>query len=418
MRPPNGTAGQRLAVLDVEGIILPKRRYLLLQATRKVAFPRIVRLFLFGLLYELGIYTLERALRGIYALFAGISLAEVYATFKVLPIIPGAPQLVHRLKARGYRIALISSGLPGFLVDALAEQLRADHACGLTLDVVDGTITGRIGGAVLNVDGKAVVLERLFAEQGYQRRHSLVIADDRNNLSMFPLVAKTIGYNPDSLLAARCDYAVRGDLLDLLPFLETPVTTSRTPFTVRDAVREFIHMGGFAIPLLCRFALLDRSVVVALILATTVAYTSSELARRAGFAFPPFTRITKLAAVGEERWEFATAPIFFALGIALSLSLFPPQTAYTAITVLTLGDSTATIAGKRLGNTAFPYNKAKRIEGMATAILVSTLASLLFVPPTQALLVSTACMLVESLPIPVDDNLVLPLVAGVLLTMM
>lgn len=407
---------RRLAVLDVEGIIIPKRRYLLLQATKKPGFTKTLILVFLGFLYEINFFTLEKTLQEIYRLFEGVSKEEFHQTFKAIPVIPGVQQVFQRLREKGYQIAIISSGLPDFFAEELAKQLGANYASGLRLEMVNNRITGKISGDVIKPNGKAIVLERILKEENYSRHQCIVVADDRNNLPMFPLVAKTIGYNPDAMVAAKCDYAVKGNLQDILPFLDTSVKTSRTPYTRNDAFREVIHMGSFLIPLLCQFLDVNRYAMAGVIFATTIAYAFSELARREGANFPPFTVVTNVAAVGEEKWGFATSPILFALGIILSLILYPAQTGFAVIAILTLGDGAARITGKMLGKKVLPYNKTKKLEGTAVGILASASASLLFVTPFKALVASTISMIVESLPSPINDNIMIPIVAGVVLT--
>ena len=409
---------RRLAVLDVEGVILPKRRYLLLQATKRLDFVQILKIMALGLLYEVGLTTLETSLKRIYRLFEGTPIEEIRRTFETIPLIPETLHVVSKLKGDGYQIALISSGIPHFLVEALAERVGADYAFGLHLEIVDNTFTGRISGEVLEPKGKATILTRILAEGRYSQRHCIVIADDRNNLPMFDLCATTIGYNPDTFVSAKCDYAIKGDLRDVLPPLETHGAARKTSYTRRDTFREVIHMGSFLIAVLCRFFDVDKSTIAAIIFVTIIAYAFSELARRAGTSVPLFTSITRSAAIGEEKWGFATSPIFFALGILLSLFVFPPHIGFAAITILTLGDGSARVVGKNWGRRVLPYNKAKTIEGIAASIAMATLASLLFVKPLEALVASTISMVVESLPLPIDDNIVIPLLAGVILTIL
>ncbi|MCW4038935.1 MAG: HAD-IB family phosphatase, partial [Candidatus Bathyarchaeota archaeon] len=339
-----------------------------------------------------------------------------YQTLRGIPLIPGVPQVFQRLKKIGYHIALISSGIPGFLVEELATRLGADYAYGIEMEVVDGEVTGKIGGVVIEVGGKAKVLERLLTEKKYLRRNCLVVADDRNNLSMFPLAAKTIGFNPDALLVTESDYVVKGSLLDVIPFLETPVKTRMNSYTRHDALREVIHMGSFLIPLLCFFFNVNRYALAAVIFATAVVYAFSELVRGVGISFPPFTTITNMVAMGEEQWGFATSPALFALSICVALTIFPPQTGFATITILTLGDGTARLVGKKLGRRVLPYNKAKKLEGTLAGILLSATASLLFVSPSKAVAASIISMIVETLPLPINDNILIPLVAAVVLT--
>jgi dolichol kinase len=122
--------------------------------------------------------------------------------------------------------------------------------------------------------------------------------------------------------------------------------------------------------------------------------------------------VTKLTATGPERWDYATAPLFLAVGVTLSLVVFPPPSGYVGITVVTLGDGVAKIVGRRWGRTVIPFNKPKTIEGTLAGLIVSAFAASLFTPPPIALLAATLGMLIEALPSPVNDNLSVPLLTG------
>jgi phosphoserine phosphatase len=164
---------------------------------------------------------------------------------------PEAPEVFKKLKDSGYQIALISSGLPDFLVEDLAGQLGANFAYGIKLEVINKRFTGRISGDVIQANGKAIVVEKILTKENYSRANCYAIADDRNNLPMSHLCGKIIGYNPDPIMAIKCDYAVKGSLKEIVPFLEESSQMPRKLFSRNDAFRETIHMGSFLIPLLC-----------------------------------------------------------------------------------------------------------------------------------------------------------------------
>ena len=56
----------RLAVFDVEGVLIPKRRYLLFEVGRKLGFSKFVRIVLFGVFYELGLISLKSAMKHVF----------------------------------------------------------------------------------------------------------------------------------------------------------------------------------------------------------------------------------------------------------------------------------------------------------------------------------------------------------------
>ena len=152
-----------------------------------------------------------------------------------------------------------------------------------------------------------------------------------------------------------------------------------------------------------------------MILLVAVLYTLSEVARVRGINIPILSSITWNAANKTELYEFAAAPIHFALGIAISLLIFPAPICYVAITTLTLGDGCAHIFGMKFGRTPLPFNKGKNLEGTLFGFLFAFLGAMIFIDPTRALIAATVGMLVESLPSPINDNLTIPLASGLAL---
>ena len=149
--------------------------------------------------------------------------------------------------------------------------MGAHYGYGLELEVVNDKLTGKIDGDIIKTNGKAIVLEKLLCK-GYTKPQCTIIGDDRNNLPMSPLCGKTIGYNPDTLMAMKCDYAVKGDLQDIIPLLETPVKTSRVPYTINDAYREIIHAGSVSIPLICYVLDINKFTMALVIIIITIAF--------------------------------------------------------------------------------------------------------------------------------------------------
>ncbi len=177
-------------------------------------------------------------------------------------------------------------------------------------------------------------------------------------------------------------------------------------------LRKAIHISGFLVPLVLVQFVSTLLVSVALFLAV-ILYTMSEVARNHEMNFPVFSTVTRKAAKSIfEAKHFATAPIAFTSGIILSLLIFPLPIAYTSIAVLTLGDSFASIFGKSFGKTPHLLNRDKTLEGTICGFIGAFLGSILFMTPMKALVAVAAGMFAESLPLPIDDNLVVPLSAG------
>lgn len=405
----------RLAVFDVEGVLLPKRRYIPFEVTRKLGFWKFLKIISLGFLYELGFTSLEIVLKKIYLCLKGCTVNELQHLYRKVPLIPSSEEVFEKLRKNGWKTALISSGLPESFVQELAVKLKADYAFGLELKTVDGVFTGEIAGTVIEKNGKATVLKEILRHEHLSPQDGIIVADDRNNLQMFPYVNLKIGFNPDFMLSVKSDYVVTGNLSEILPIITKTEKPKLTP-SRNHIIREIIHVGGFTVPFICTY-LFNRYFAAFLIFLITLLYVMSEFARIAGRNFPIFTSVTSHATVRMELYEFATAPIFYAFGIILSLLIFPPQVGYASIATLTLGDGFAASFGKRFGKTRFPFNKAKNVEGSFFGFIFAFLGANLFIGPMRAFISAITGMIVESLPTPINDNLIVPLVTGFALSL-
>jgi dolichol kinase len=243
-----------------------------------------------------------------------------------------------------------------------------------------------------------------------------VVADDRNNLPMFPLSKQRIGYNPDFILTVKSDFVTRGSLTDILPPITGEKPEVKQSNLSRRGLREAIHTSSFLLTFICIYVT-GNILLASVILFLAVLYTISEVARVRGINIPVLSSVTWRAANKTELYEFATAPIHFALGIAISLLIFPEPIRYVAITALTLGDGGAHIFGMKFGKTKLPFNKGKNIEGTIFGLIFTFLGAMLFVDPARALLAATVGMLVEGIPSPINDNFTIPLSTGIILAL-
>ncbi|MFB0514401.1 MAG: HAD-IB family phosphatase [Candidatus Bathyarchaeia archaeon] len=410
LKPP------RLVVFDVEGVLLPKRRYLPFEAARKLSFLRFVKILLIGFLYEIGLTSLESALKRIFKMLEGLTLDELFQLYQKVPLIYRVEEVFKRLKQAGCKTALISSGLPQPFVEALASKLDADYAYGLDLEVANNHLTGKISGVVIEPEGKAVALKEILDANGLTPQDCAVVADDRNNLPMFPLCSLRIGYNADFLLSVKSDVVIRGELTEILLPLNVETSTSLHSSISKDmAIRETIHVSGVLVPFISMY-FLNPFTAAFLIFIVTFLYIASEFARIVGINFPGISAITRRAATKPELHEFVTAPMFFAAGIMLALLLFPEPVNYASIAIFTLGDGAATLFGRKLGRNVFPFNKGKRIEGTIFGFIFALLGALFFLRnPLKALIGAAVGMLMEALPTPISDNLTIPLTSGLVL---
>lgn len=194
----------------------------------------------------------------------------------------------------------------------------------------------------------------------------------------------------------------------MLPMPPDPI------FSENEIRRQLVH-GSMAIPIL---ALPFISKEVAIGIATLAVLQNL-------FILPHLNITRKLFRPGEGRWG---GIVLFPLSVFLLL-LCTPDSSYpwlpaTAWIVLAVGDSTATIFGKRWGKNKIPGCSGKTIEGSSAFLLSAFCASFalllaLNLPVDEALLLaavaSSAGAIAEAVPFPWDDNLTVPAISALAL---
>jgi HAD superfamily phosphoserine phosphatase-like hydrolase len=402
----------RLIVFDVEGVLIPRNRFFFLMG-KALGFAQLIRVFFYGFLYETGLIPLKSAMKHLFSGARGITIETLVQIASKVPLVPGARAVFGQLKAQGYKTALITSGLPTLVAKLVADKLGADYAFGFEAEINGNKFTGEIWGDVIERNGKLAVLHRIVRDEQLEFSDCAVVADDRNNASIFLRDMLKIAYNPDFILRIKADNVVTGNISKILSVINGEPKRRGKP-SWNDVFRESIHASGVFIPVIAG-AVGVPLVAVSIILVLGI-YATSEYLRTEGKKMPLINFITRKAASQNELYQIVLAPVYFAIGILITLVIFPAPASSAAIAIFALGDSTASIFGRYLAKTPLPFNKDKSLEGSAAGFFFAFLAGSIFVSPLVALLGAAIAMFIEYLPLPINDNLLIPVITGLALT--
>ncbi|MBD3206523.1 hypothetical protein GF319_09295, partial [Candidatus Bathyarchaeota archaeon] len=402
---------KKLIAIDVEGVIIPKAMYLI-KIFLRYRPGKLLNVLWAGSLYSLGLIPIDRALVEIFRHLEGLEEEKLLIIIRDIDLKPGVVELFEEIRDRGHKIVLITSGIPQQALDLIASSLKVDHAVGPHVIIKDGRVTGQVTGALVEEGGKSEVL-RLIIEENNLEDYSIVsIADDKNNITLFKMSDLSIGYRPDFMLTLYSDRIAKGNLGELMSIIEGKEVKKHRP-KPSTILRKAVHTSAIFIPLILIEYLGSRLIAFLLIL-TTLAYFGSEVIRYLGKDVPLISWFTQANTLEIEATEYVDAPIYFALGIAISLLIFPEHIASASITVLALGDPSASIIGKTLGKHQLPLANDKTIEGLIAFIIASFLGCLLFLNPAESIICSISGAIAEALPTPLNDNLVIPLFSGLI----
>ncbi|GLW98330.1 phosphoserine phosphatase SerB [Microtetraspora sp. NBRC 16547] len=131
---------------------------------------------------------------------------------------PGARTLVRTLKRLDYRFAIVSGGFTQ-ITDSLVNELGIDYSAANTLEVVDGRLTGRLVGEIVDRPGKARALKRFAAQAGIPISQTVAIGDGANDLDMIAAAGIGIAFNAKPIVRQAADTAVNVPYLDSILYL-------------------------------------------------------------------------------------------------------------------------------------------------------------------------------------------------------
>ncbi len=222
----------RLVVLDVDSTLIQGEviEMLAAHAGQEEEVARVTDAAMAGEL------DFEQALRSRVALLEGIPERALEEVYDALVLNPGARTLVRVLRRLGYRFALVSGGFSQ-ITDRLAADLGIHYSRANELEIVDGRLTGRLVGPVVDRAGKAEALRQFAKDVGVPEAAVVAIGDGANDIDMLNAAGLGIAYNAKQALREAADTAVNTPYLDTIMYL---LGISREEIEAADAAAGFV----------------------------------------------------------------------------------------------------------------------------------------------------------------------------------
>ncbi len=158
------------------------------------------------------------ALRERVALLAGLPASVLDEVAVELPLTPGARTTIRTLKRLGYRCGVVSGGFT-LVVQRLVDELGLDFCAANELEVVDGRITGRVLGEIVDRAGKADALRRFAAEYDVPMEQCVAVGDGANDIDMLSAAGMGVAFNAKPALREIADTALSQPYLDAVLFV-------------------------------------------------------------------------------------------------------------------------------------------------------------------------------------------------------
>jgi phosphoserine phosphatase len=139
-------------------------------------------------------------------------LAEVA---KNLPLMPGLTSLIKTLKTYNWRIAIASGGFTYFS-EHLKAELDLDDTFANTLEIIDGRLTGKVLGDVVDAQAKANTIKQLQQKYQLDKTQTVAMGDGANDLLMMAQAHLGVAFHAKPVVLAQADTCIHSSGLDLL----------------------------------------------------------------------------------------------------------------------------------------------------------------------------------------------------------
>ncbi|MHA7238784.1 phosphoserine phosphatase SerB [Arthrobacter sp. TMS1-12-1] len=205
---PTYAPGPKLLVMDVDSTLIRQEVIELLaaHAGREAEVAAVTEAAMRGELdFAQSLHHRVRALEGLPA-------AVVEEVVARIELSDGAEELVAAYLDAGHRVGVVSGGFSQVLAP-LAERLRLSFARANDLEILDGILTGRVAGAVVDRREKERTLRAEAGRAGVEPAAVIAVGDGANDLDMLGAAGLGVAFNAKPAVRAVADVAL--DLPDL-----------------------------------------------------------------------------------------------------------------------------------------------------------------------------------------------------------
>ncbi|MEZ5209751.1 phosphoserine phosphatase SerB [Gordonia sp. (in: high G+C Gram-positive bacteria)] len=162
----------------------------------------------------------------------GLDASVIDRVAESIELTPGARTTIRTLHRLGYHCGVVSGGFRQ-VIEPLASELRLDFVRANTLEIVDGKLTGKVIGEVVDRAGKARALAAFAAERGVPMEQTVAVGDGANDIDMLSAAGLGIAFNAKPALREVADATLDHPFLDAVLYM---LGVTRDEVEAADAV--------------------------------------------------------------------------------------------------------------------------------------------------------------------------------------
>ena len=147
------------------------------------------------------------------ALLKGLDESVMQEIAESLPITEGVDRLMYVLKKYGYKIAILSGGFTYF-GQYLQKKYGIDYVYANELEIIDGKLTGRYLGDVVDGKRKAELLRLIAQVEKVDIAQTIAVGDGANDLPMLGVAGLGIAFHAKPKVVANAKQSINTIGLD------------------------------------------------------------------------------------------------------------------------------------------------------------------------------------------------------------
>lgn len=152
------------------------------------------------------------------SLLKGLDESVMIDIAENLPIMDGAERALRMLKKFGFKIAILSGGFTYF-GNYLKKQFDLDYVYANELEIVDGKLTGRHLGDIVDGKRKADLLRLIAQVEGLDLQQVIAVGDGANDLPMISLAGLGVAFHAKPKVKENAKQSLSNFGLDGLLYL-------------------------------------------------------------------------------------------------------------------------------------------------------------------------------------------------------
>ncbi|MDY7578551.1 phosphoserine phosphatase SerB [Herbaspirillum sp. RTI4] len=140
-------------------------------------------------------------------LLAGLDVSALDRVLERVKLSPGAATMLAAVQAAGLKTLLVSGGFT-FFAERLQADLGLDYAHANQLEMIDGKLTGKVLGVIVDAQEKRRKVEAVCAELGIATSQTIVMGDGANDLEMMRIAGLSVAFRAKPVVRAQANVAL------------------------------------------------------------------------------------------------------------------------------------------------------------------------------------------------------------------